>query len=1364
MAMTLRLATLTGVVLMAAVTAVNAQTDSSPLARCRVAIVTSPEAKDLADPLLPRLQTLPGLDWIERGEIDRTLREQGLRAAGFAQTLRVGQLLRADAILLIDAAGNMSQRRVRATLIRVNPGVLIWARSIRAKPAAAGQPVVPANAAEFEQVITSGLLAGLPKLAAPAGDLQRISIPGLPPKPQGPRTPGAMSGADLCEALREILAQSPTVHVLERTALEVLDREKEWTTGRDDPFWRGSLMLTGSLEGTMADRDAFRLQAVVVGPDGKPGAPIIIEGRRGEEARTARELMSALAPSLRSGSLLPVEADPANEAERMAELAITLSGTLAEPELLDSAVTTAWVLGNRRADIWVLRNQALLRRAMRFRRVIDIGFGLAGDQDVAAALGAASDAFASDPAGALDRAGFVEEACLETVHERDASVKSPKRNVERSRCAAVVHLFASEYLRLALREPQSKARLTDLERVALALDRVADYLYTTGTRVEFEFLENEVRLAGCRTSSAPSLVAAILKALNSLSSLESRQEARKAVLWDSDFGPITPLLAANPGAEALRTRQLLIEGMRKSPLPEDQISALLGKASLPGNNVSASQLFEAVEQAASLALRKKLADAYVGELLAAARRLSPEATRAFCRRHLPRVLGELSTLPPQAGPPGILHHFFQEPESFSETELAEIRKLAAAAEAIHQTGPVATLRYMMERRGWPSWTAAASTPPPGSDAAVGLAVAAPAGTAKVEIAELPSKGNVPTEVWNPPCIAVPNRTAFWLLERPGPFLVCFEPGKGFTERVPIPEGATPEDRVLMRSVWLYAADTQRVILMFEGAASPSRALIYDLKLKTWIRGGPAPMPLHPGLIVEDRLYLPIPEQVHWAAKAKSLFSVDLRDGSVAVEIDYDPRLAYNRLEPAPDGMFRLVGQGISWLWNPAKKSLGVDPGNASGSWPPLVAETPQRNRCWLRRVAGPGGERWSVFAYYEPWGRWVQVPLELPAKPGEPALTVVTVSPAGILLGSKERSRRLIWLDASQIRSYLDANAATLRDAPPLPLPPNVGAIFERGQEIFRQHADGKVESATRIPLEATLMGASPTGNLVEASFSAGGSDRFHLEGSAYVLVPPQGQPRSALPIIGRTPLFHPTLPDVVMRGRGVERVSSSNGSTSTSVAMSGAKYRVVAFLPSRNGTLSVGCPTRDSAPEIVITPGDARDAGRESEVVATLSPGDDPWGLMVAPDSSRFVLINNGRLEIRSMSGGTLEFVDNSPVEFPDRPQQIALWTPDSTGVAWFSPRQRFKGFRLYDCTTKQVQTVAPNQPFDTACGWLPNKKLLARLLPHDMPFPIFVEIDFATGKARNFEALLGKAYQIFLTSPRPPGGEASSPSAHPQ
>jgi TolB-like protein len=315
-----------------------AQTNSTPV---RLAlIVESSEAATVGDVLTAELSKNGQIHLLERTEIEKVYREQGL-SAGNKDYLKLGQILGADGLLLMNIVKEGTNQIFNIRLIAVKPGVVLIAERF-------SWPV--ANLTEWSPAFARHLDLFLPKLSVLVKDAIPISVVNLR---------SAISSADAMESERQLtllaierLSREPHLFVLERRKMQLLTGEKELKGLDDSAFWNGSYLLDGTLDNSGHSKDTITISARLVPPQG--GTPISIEvsGSRTNYAEVINRLTDKLLENLNLGHSRATW-NAADEAEQFyAEAQWALKWEL-YPQA-QAAAESAWALGKKNTDAALL--------------------------------------------------------------------------------------------------------------------------------------------------------------------------------------------------------------------------------------------------------------------------------------------------------------------------------------------------------------------------------------------------------------------------------------------------------------------------------------------------------------------------------------------------------------------------------------------------------------------------------------------------------------------------------------------------------------------------------------------------------------------------------------------------------------------------------------------------------------------------------------------------------------------------------------------------------------------------------------------------------------------------------------------------
>ena len=321
----------------------------------RLAIIAeTTEASSISDLLTAELSKNPQVILLERNEIDRVYREQGLSAAN-RDYLKLGQVLGADGVLLIASVTDTNQtagprasaESLRLQLIAVKPGVLLASERFPSPP----------DLSAWSSAVAKQLEPLLPKLSVLVKDAVPVSVVNFRSAIQSPETKEVER--QLTMLAIERLSREPQLIVLERTKMQMLVAEKDLKGLNDSAFWNGSYLLDGTIDRDGYSPGKITVSARLVPPRG--GAPVAIEvsGSRTNFPQVINQLAEKIRESLKlSGTAAPW--NPADEAQKYYEEAQwALKWRLYEQA--QSASDSAWALGKQDMDCALARLTAYIR-------------------------------------------------------------------------------------------------------------------------------------------------------------------------------------------------------------------------------------------------------------------------------------------------------------------------------------------------------------------------------------------------------------------------------------------------------------------------------------------------------------------------------------------------------------------------------------------------------------------------------------------------------------------------------------------------------------------------------------------------------------------------------------------------------------------------------------------------------------------------------------------------------------------------------------------------------------------------------------------------------------------------------------------
>jgi hypothetical protein len=259
----------------------------------RLAVVPeSDESALLANVLTAQLSGNPRIHLLERAEIDRIYREQGISAAD-TDNVKLGRILGADGLLLLNTAktaqpaksptmGGSPPINLTARLVAVRPGVILTDGSFTCRQE---------DTASLAESIAADINRLLPKLALDRKDAIPISVVNVRCALQ------TANSRELEQQLKTLviqrLSQERQLFVLDRQRMQSLSEEKELNSDAS-AFWDGAYLLDGIVDRNGFSKETLTFDGQLIPPKGGASLAIGISGSRTNLA----ELINALAASV----------------------------------------------------------------------------------------------------------------------------------------------------------------------------------------------------------------------------------------------------------------------------------------------------------------------------------------------------------------------------------------------------------------------------------------------------------------------------------------------------------------------------------------------------------------------------------------------------------------------------------------------------------------------------------------------------------------------------------------------------------------------------------------------------------------------------------------------------------------------------------------------------------------------------------------------------------------------------------------------------------------------------------------------------------------------------------------------------------
>jgi len=315
-------------------------------ATVRLALVSeSPDALAAADVLTAELSSHKNLQLLERNEIERVYHEQGLSAAN-TDYLKLGQVLGADGLLLLDINKTLQATNLTTRLVAVKPGAVLLDEDF-------SWPMKDMTG--WASLCAAHLNPFVPKLAVLLKDAIPLSVVNLRSAVQSGEAQETERQLKLLAIQR--LSREPQLFVLERQKMQLLTVEKDLKLD-DSPFWNGSYLLEGVVDQNGYSKDTITINARLTPPKGGTPVPIEVSGSRTNFMEVINQLAAKVNAALKVSSTVK-EWNAADEAAQYLDEAKWAMKWAVYPEA-QAASESAWALGKHDEDCAAVRVRAYM--------------------------------------------------------------------------------------------------------------------------------------------------------------------------------------------------------------------------------------------------------------------------------------------------------------------------------------------------------------------------------------------------------------------------------------------------------------------------------------------------------------------------------------------------------------------------------------------------------------------------------------------------------------------------------------------------------------------------------------------------------------------------------------------------------------------------------------------------------------------------------------------------------------------------------------------------------------------------------------------------------------------------------------------
>lgn len=318
----------------------------------RIGIVSrSPAISKLEDLLVVTLSKRSDLALLEREHIHRLLSEQATLTSQVGDFIKVGEILGADGLLVLEKFERAEKSFVSTRLIAVKPGVVLDLSEY-------SFPIQ--GEADWSKLFVERLDTLFPKLAVLPKDAVPISILAL--RSATKSAEGEALERNLNSLLSRRLTQQKEVFVLERSSLQLAVDEKSWKGLAESEFWKGSYLLEGVIDQGGFDPSSLTINLRLNPPGSAKPVEFEIKEKRSDLVAAIDQLAMRLISVLKPGVVLAEWSAEAEAARYFGEAKWSLRWNML-PETL-AAADTAWALGRQDSTCAVMRVECASKLAI----------------------------------------------------------------------------------------------------------------------------------------------------------------------------------------------------------------------------------------------------------------------------------------------------------------------------------------------------------------------------------------------------------------------------------------------------------------------------------------------------------------------------------------------------------------------------------------------------------------------------------------------------------------------------------------------------------------------------------------------------------------------------------------------------------------------------------------------------------------------------------------------------------------------------------------------------------------------------------------------------------------------------------------
>jgi len=314
----------------------------------RLAIISAqPELEDISAVITATLGESGQVVLVERGEIEKIIREQALVIDQSAGRLKLGEMLAADGVVFLERFKKSDKEWLSVQMVAVQPGVIISEQIF---------PWPLTDLSSRVQAVVDRQVELLPKLMIRREEAIPLSLLNFTSPLM--TTNAVRLDREVTDMIARRLLSQPELFVLERRRMEQLSSEKALERN-NSPFWNGSWILEGEINPEGIRMGQLTVRARLKSPAGTV-KEISVTKEQNSLPGLIQDLATRISDEVQVKGVVQVWDPLAEAAQYYDETRWQLAaGVLKEAQ---SSAEAAWALGMKSPEMGVLRVSSYIKQ------------------------------------------------------------------------------------------------------------------------------------------------------------------------------------------------------------------------------------------------------------------------------------------------------------------------------------------------------------------------------------------------------------------------------------------------------------------------------------------------------------------------------------------------------------------------------------------------------------------------------------------------------------------------------------------------------------------------------------------------------------------------------------------------------------------------------------------------------------------------------------------------------------------------------------------------------------------------------------------------------------------------------------------